>query len=499
MAAVPELVLSLDNTLWGYPKDDEYAPFRRMNGAALRAVRFTQGSSSRTVTVVQRNGLATTSPSAVQPDFMLRRRYFFSSFADVCLAGDWQPAALAARIVDALGDDAPWIKPFAQRVRRHFSAAPTHAELVEFLGNDMRLARIRQQFQPRLRHYPLTPPAPSPLHSAVPQLSSPGELARWLGLSVADLEWFADRSSCASASALEKIRHYHVATLAKRGGGVRLIEAPKPTLKDIQRRIHDDMLQHLPLHPAAFGFVAERGALQHAGVHVGMPVVLRFDLSDCFLHVHGGQVYRAFRSLGYGEALCRELLGLCTHRLSRSMLQRLDLSARQQELAQQNHLPQGAPSSPLLSHFALAGVDRRLAVYARKLNVHYSRYADDLVLSGGVHLQRQFRQIEQRVGAIVREEGFCLNHRKSRCMAASQRQQVTGISVNQRVNLPRQAFDSLKAELHNNVQQGWRSQNHAEVTDYRAHLRGRIDWCRQLNPARAEKLQMLFERIDWNQ
>ncbi len=499
MAAVPERVLSPHNTLWGYPKDDEYASFHRMNGAALRAVRFTQGSSSRTVTVVQRNGLATTSPFAAQPDFMPRRRYFFSSFADVCLAGDWQPAALSERIVVALGDEAPWIKPFAQRVRRHFSVAPTHAELVEFLGNDMRLARIRQQFQPRIRHFSLTPPAQLPLHPAVPQLSSPGELAQWLGVSIADLDWFADRSNYASASALEKIRHYHIATLAKRDGGVRLIEAPKPTLKDIQRRIHDDMLQHLPLHPAAFGFVAERGALQHAALHVGQPMVLRFDLSDCFLHVHGGHVYRAFRALGYGEALCRDLLGLCTHRVPRTVLQRLELSARQQELAQQNHLPQGAPSSPLLSHFALAGIDRRLAGYARKLNAHYSRYADDLVLSGGMHLQRQFRQIEQRVGAIVREEGFCLNHRKSRCMAASQRQQVTGICVNQQLNLPRREFDRLKAELHNNVQQGWRSQHHAEVTDYRAHLRGRIEWCRQLNPARAEKLQRLFERIDWSQ
>lgn len=430
---------------------------------------------------------------------MPRRRYFFSTFADGCLAGVWQSAALSERIIDALGDDAPWIKPFAQRLCRHFPVAPTHAELVEFLCDDVRLTRIRQQYRPRIRHYPLTPPAQSPLHPAVPQLSSPGELAQWLGLSVTDLDWFADRSNRSSASAEEKIHHYHVSTLAKRGGGMRLIEAPKPTLKNIQRRIHDEMLQHLPLHSTAFGFVTDRSALQHASLHIGQPVVLRFDLSDCFLHAHGGHVFRAFRSLGYGEALSRELLGLCTHRLPRAMLQRLDLSPRQQELAQQNHLPQGAPSSPLLSHFALAAVDRRLAGYARKLNARYSRYADDLVLSGGMHLQRQFRQIEQRVGAIVREEDFCLNHRKSRCMAASQRQQVTGISVNQHLNLPRGEFDRLKAELHNAVQQGWRAQNHLGVTDYCAHLRGRIAWCRQLNPARAEKLQALFERIDWNE
>lgn len=429
---------------------------------------------------------------------MARRRYFFSSFADICLVGTWQIQELSHRIADAVGEEAAWIRPYAQHLKKRFPAAPPRIILVDFLCADSRLAQIRQQFQPVIRHYSLETPPLNPPHPAVPQLFLPGDLARWLGIGISDLDWFADRSNRAAKSTVSKVHHYHISTLTKRGGGTRLLEIPKPTLKLFQRRIHENMLPHLPLHSAAFGFVTDRPALHHARLHVGQAVVLRFDLSDCFLHVHGGHVYRAFRSLGFGDGISRELLGLCTHRIPIGDLKSLDLSERQRRLVQQNHLPQGAPSSPLLSHFALAGIDKRLSSYVHKLEARYSRYVDDLVISGGVHLQRQFRQIEGRVGAIALEEGFILNYRKSRCMTASKQQRVTGITVNQHLNIPRRDFDSLKAELHQCVQKGWRSQSHTFASDYRAHLRGRLEWCRQLNPVRAEKLLRLFECINWD-
>jgi len=334
-------------------------------------------------------------------------------------------------------------------------------------------------------------------HPALPPLHTLDDLARWLRLSHQDLEWFADRARLAAANPIHQCRHYHVSTLPKTRGGVRLLEAPKPTLKHLQRRIHQEVLSCLPLHPAAHGFVSERTPPHHASLHVGQHVVLRFDLQDCFLHVHGGMVYRAFIALGFTDSVSRYLMALCTHRLSRPIPAMLALSEKQQQLAQQNHLPQGAPSSPLLSHFALSGVDRRLQGYARALNANYSRYADDIVLSGGDPLRRQFQQIQARIGSIVAEEGFSLNFRKSRCLTQSQQQRVTGITVNRHLNLPRRLFDNLKAELNNCVRKGWQSQRPADCDDYRAHLQGRISWCEQLNPERAAKLRALFNAIDW--
>ncbi len=76
-------------------------------------------------------------------------------------------------------------------------------------------------------------------------------------------------------------------------------------------------------------------------------------------------------------------------------------------------------------------------------------------------------------------------------------QRVTGIVVNDHVNVPRTEFDRLKATLHNCVRTGPAEQNRDGITDFRAHLQGRVAWVRQVNPRRGEKLAQLFEAIDW--
>src|SRR3990167_10386045 len=316
-----------------------------------------------------------------------------------------------------------WVAALVRQILHRFPRRPDLKSLFDFLRQSEGLAAIRLRHQPRICLYPLTWPKVV-LPPSLPALDSAGALGDWLRLAPADLDWFADRSKRAAGHDAPKLRHYHVTTIPKRQGGMRLLEVPKSRLKQIQRRIHDDILLQLPLHSAAQGFARGRTPVAHARLHVGQAVVLRFDLRDCFLHVHGGRVFQAFRALGFSEDVSRLLTGLCTHRLPHRLSAQLPLDEAQQQKARQNHLPQGAPSSPLLSHFALKGVDVRLSAYASALGATYSRYADDLVLSGGEHLRHSFRAIEARVGAIVAEEGFALNFRKSRCVSAAQRQQV---------------------------------------------------------------------------
>lgn len=101
------------------------------------------------------------------------------------------------------------------------------------------------------------------------------------------------------------------------------------------------------------------------------------------------------------------------------------------------------------------------------------------------------------VGRIAIEEGFALNHRKTRCAPAGRRQTVCNVVVNERVNLPRREFDRLKAILHLCVAQGPSTQNRAAHADWRGHLSGRVAWATQLNPAKAARLKRLFDQIDW--
>lgn len=427
---------------------------------------------------------------------MNAHRYFAYTLARICLQSPWEREPMAEAVELSLQGQGPWVNSLIRQVLHRFPRRPGLPALFDFLRQSEGLAAIRLRYQPRICRYPLTWPHVV-LPPSLPPLDSVGVLCEWLRLTPADLDWFADRNNRAAAHTRQKVRHYHVTTISKRQGGMRLLEVPKSRLKQIQRRIHDDILLQLPLHAAAQGFVRGRTPVAHAGLHVGQAVVLRFDLRDCFLHVHGGRVFQAFRALGFPDDVSRLLMGLCTHRLPQWLSAQLPLDETQRQKARQNHLPQGAPSSPLLSHFALRGVDVRLSAYASALGATYSRYADDLVLSGGEHLRHRFRAIEARAGAIVAEEGFALNFRKSRCVPAAQRQQVTGVVVNQQLNIPRVQFDALKAELHNCVQQGWVSQRPAQVVDYRAHLLGRIGWVMQVNPQRGAKLRGLFERIDW--
>jgi RNA-directed DNA polymerase len=134
---------------------------------------------------------------------------------------------------------------------------------------------------------------------------------------------------------------------------------------------------------------------------------------------------------------------------------------------------------------------------AATLDARYTRYADDLAISGSTRVQRAAPWLCETIAAIAREEGFAVNHRKSTLATRASRQQVCGIVVNDRPNVPRAEYDTLRAVLQNAARLGPASQNRAGRPDFRAHLLGRIAWVGQLNPARGRKLRRAFARIDW--
>ena len=108
-------------------------------------------------------------------------------------------------------------------------------------------------------------------------------------------------------------RNYRYRWLPRRSGLPRLIEAPKARLKEIQRWVLHEILDHVPPHGAAHGFTRGRSVLTHAAVHTGQSVVLRLDLRDFFASVSAGRVYRLFRAVGYGHSVAHALTGLCAN------------------------------------------------------------------------------------------------------------------------------------------------------------------------------------------
>ena len=161
------------------------------------------------------------------------------------------------------------------------------------------------------------------------------------------------------------------------------------------------------------------------------------------------------------------------------------------------HLPQGAPTSPALANQCALHLDFRLDALAKSMDADYTRCADDLAFSGPEALRRQIGKLSPLVATIALEEGFEVNHRKTRVMHACDRQILTGIVVNSRPNLCRMEFDRLKAILTNCARHGPESQDRGLERDFRAHLAGRIAHLDSLNPGRAAKLDGIFRSIRW--
>jgi RNA-directed DNA polymerase len=428
---------------------------------------------------------------------MKERQTFYRYLAEIIADSPWQASVLSARLnrhIKPEGCLDEWLKSL---VRQHPQRITT-PYLLPFLKTDTTLLEQMHLSGPYFRVIPLVTSKSELINQQMPSLNTEADLGHWLGWDSQMLSWYMDRKGL-SARCGQPLHHYRTRCMAKRRGGYRVIEAPKRQLKKAQNRINESILQYLPVSEVCFGFVRGRNCLQHAHLHEHQAIVLGFDIEDCFLSVNGGQVYRAFRYLGYSNSAAKALMALCTHHQSVDSQLKDMLSARQQRLLTANHLPQGAPTSPALANFALLPVDKRLSAYFHKMGSVYSRYADDMVISGGRHLHKNFARIHARLGSVLLEEGFKLNYRKSKCMSQAARQQVTGITVNQFANISRSSYDQLKAELHNCVCHGWASQTALAENHYHAHLLGRINHVRLLNSAKASKLSEKFRRINWSQ
>lgn len=330
----------------------------------------------------------------------------------------------------------------------------------------------------------------------VPVIHDEADLAVYLGLRPNRLLALADARSMERGAQSEALRNYRYRWVPKAGGGVRLIEAPKPTLKHAQRVILREILNSIPLPDEVHGFRPEHSVFTYAAPHAGQRVVLRFDIEDFFLSVEARRVYGVFRMAGYPEPVARLLTGLVSNSVPRG--QAVDgVNPRKARALRQPHLPQGAPTSPMLANIIAARLDRRLSGVARRFDATYTRYADDLAFSGGGDLFRRSTWFAALVRAIAEDEGFTIRRDKTRIMPSAQRQRLGGLVVNEAPAVSRRERDQLRAVLHDAIVNGPVAANRAGVDDFRNHLLGRISWVAAAKPAHGAKMRAQFDRIVW--
>ncbi|MFE1595477.1 reverse transcriptase family protein [Nocardia sp. NPDC058705] len=322
----------------------------------------------------------------------------------------------------------------------------------------------------------------------IPDLAA---LAQLLNVTPTELEWFADRGGWLR-HASPPLSHYRYRRLPK-ATGVRVVEAPKVRLREIQRRILHRILAGIPADPACHGFEKGCSAATFADPHAGSEVVVRQDLRDFFPTILVARVRAVFAACGYSSVVARVLAELCTTATPVAELRGLDYSQR--TLLAARHLPQGAPTSPRLANLVARSLDRRLTGYAHRHGLTYTRYADDLAFSGNADLDTA--RLIWTVTRIARDEGFTVHTGKTLIRRAHQRQVLAGLVVNDSPAAPRDRYDAVRALLHNCARTGATAQNINGHNDFRAHVYGLISWIGETAPHRRDKLLTMADRVDW--
>lgn len=417
--------------------------------------------------------------------------------ARLAVQGEWSQAALVESWSRLLGTDEA--SALASRLLDLLPQEPlADAHEPETASVVARLLRAL----PALPVRPMDPsPAPStstptrpayPWRFGVPQWNTLGELAVALDLTRGELEWFADAGHWLRHAA-GPLRHYRCHAVPTSHGGTRLIEAPKPRLRELQRRLLRRVLRPVPTHLLVHGFVPGRSALTAAAAHAGHAVLVRADLQQFFASVTAPRVRGTFSALGYPEPVAAALTGLCTTRTPVDELREVPTVAR--ERLRRSHLPQGAPTSPALANLVAHRLDRRVAGLAAAQGCTVTRYADDLAFSGPP--TTDVAALLRRLSRMVVDEGFTLHPDKTTVARSHQQQRLLGLVVNETPALARRERDALRALLHNCAVTGPEPQNRDGHADFRAHLQGRITWASAGDPARLARLTAMLEQIPW--
>ena len=220
---------------------------------------------------------------------------------------------------------------------------------------------------------------------------------------------------------------YRTKWVRKRSGGQRRLDVPVPELKEVQHRILRRLLSKLRTHSAVTGFEPGHSIVTNAAPHVGRAVVINIDVCDFFTATRAGRIEKYFQRVGWNREAAVLLTNLVTY---------------------EGGLPQGAPTSPRLSNLVNMRLDSRLGRYVKSRNGTYTRYADDITISFPRDYPRKVRGTVQAVRRQLKSHGYRMHKDKLRIQRAHQQQKVTGLVVNEKVNLPRNVRRKLRAIEH---------------------------------------------------
>lgn len=303
----------------------------------------------------------------------------------------------------------------------------------------------------------------------VPFIMNTYHLSNILGIKWKDLKNIINNSD----------KLYYNFSISKKSGGKRIISMPNKELLIVQKKIQEKILDNVIIHKNAFGFVKNKSIIDNAKMHLNKEMILNMDLKDFFPSIHRGRVFYIFKNIcNYDNNTSYCLTKLTTYK---------------------NSIPQGAPTSPVISNIVAFMLDVRLSKIADKFNINYTRYADDITFSG--NKENINKSLLKIVNDIIEGCGFKVNKKKTRFASYAGRQEVTGLIVNNKeISVPNDYIKKIRQELYYVKKYGLKG--HREKVGFtnkyfKDHMLGKILFVNQIDSKKGKKLLNEFNKINW--
>lgn len=326
----------------------------------------------------------------------------------------------------------------------------------------------------------------------LPKYSTALEIANAMKISIGDLRFLAFSRKTSTKT------HYVRFKIPKKTGGERTISAPMPRLKAAQHWILHNILEKISLHDAAHGFSLKRSIVSNAKPHLGAEVIVNIDLKDFFPSINYQRIRGLFKSFGYSPAASSIFALICTE----PNVEELALDGKTYYVATSDrHLPQGAPTSPALTNILCRSLDKRLTEAAQKLGFVYTRYADDLTFSAKGESCRNVCNILNKAHDIVKHEGLTVNSEKTRVLRKGRQQEVTGVVVNNKLNVSKKTLKKFRATLYQIEKDGPEGKRWGHTPDVIAAIQGFANFVFMVNPEKGRifkvKVKAIIQKYNW--
>lgn len=264
--------------------------------------------------------------------------------------------------------------------------------------------------------------------------------------------------------------NYKIFKIKKRNGKTRTIYEPNPSLKIIQKNILHNILEDRYISKHAKAYKKGLSLKDNAYIHIKKDMILKLDIKDFFNNITFMQVYcTCFPEKFFPKSIGTLLTNLCIYK---------------------NKLPQGAPTSSYISNIIMLDFDIVIGKYCKENNISYTRYCDDMTFSGNFNKKELINLVKLELSKL----GLSLNNEKITLITKKSRQVVTGIVVNNKMQVNIDYRKNIRKEIYFIKKYGITSHmNYLNLTiskeKYLNQLLGRINFVLQIDDKNKEFIE----------